>query len=445
MLCLLVSNETRGRWFASVAHSAPRPAPRARFARVRVMSAYGAVAPPPPRRSSPRRDPPLVPERRAPRGGTRKKPGNPTARRLARLRALLHRHILKIWFAYVLFSCWFLRALLLDEHDRDNRHTWTDALYFCAVTILTIGYGDVRPTTPAGKLYVIFFILVAACLASVFLSHVSEWILDAQDRASQIISRKNERAIRVDVAELRERIESNQAGRSPSASEAGRSATSAPPDTPRSTRSNASAADVAAEVAEEEKAELEDRPKRPVAKALTVVATFTVVGALCMMRIERLSATDAFYWAVVTITTVGYGDITPETDKGRLFVVFFATCAVATVAWAVATLAETAVVATMEATAEEKLAAARITPEYLAKVGGEKGYVTEMDFMKATLVQLGKCDERDFRMIETRFAELDANGDKTLSIEDLVGDMDQLAADLADVLRGEREREREKG
>ena len=307
------------------------------------MSAYGAVAPPAVRDSSPRRDPPRVPERRAPR---KKHPGNPTARRMARLRAWVHRHVVVTWFAYVLFSCWCLRALLVDEHDRDDRHTWIAALYFCAVTILTVGYGDVRPTTTAGKLYVIFFILVAACLASVLLSRVAERIPEFQDRASRIISRKKERVMRVDVAKLRERIRSNRAGRSPSASEAGRS----DHDTTTSEEEQHRAADDAAE-AEEENTEWEDRPKHVVAKALTVVATFVVVGAPCMMLVERRSAVDAFYWAVTTVTTVGYGDITPETDGGRLLILLFVTCAVATLAWAGTTLVEVAVVATSEATA----------------------------------------------------------------------------------------------
>ena len=259
---------------------------------------------------------------------------------------MVHRHVVVTWFAYVLFSCWCLRALLVDEHDRDDRHTWIAALYFCAVTILTVGYGDVRPTTTAGKLYVIFFILVAACLASVLLSRVAERIPEFQDRASRIISRKKERVMRVDVAKLRERIRSNRAGRSPSASEAGRS----DHDTTTSEEEQHRAADDAAE-AEEENTEWEDRPKHVVAKALTVVATFVVVGATCMMLVERRSAVDAFYWAVTTVTTVGYGDITPETDGGRLFVLLFVTCAVATLAWAGTTLVEVAVVATSEATA----------------------------------------------------------------------------------------------
>jgi hypothetical protein len=42
-------------------------------------------------------------------------------------------------------------------------------------------------------------------------------------------------------------------------------------------------------------------------------------------------------------------------------------------------------------------------------------------------------------MVDKRFDELDVNDDGQLSIEDLIGDMDQLAADLAKVLRAREE------
>ena len=35
--------------------------------------------------------------------------------------------------------------------------SWLDALYFTVVTLTTIGYGDLHPTTPASKIFTIFW------------------------------------------------------------------------------------------------------------------------------------------------------------------------------------------------------------------------------------------------------------------------------------------------
>ena len=39
--------------------------------------------------------------------------------------------------------------------------------------------------------------------------------------------------------------------------------------------------------------------------------------------LEGWSYIDSLYFSVVTLTTVGYGDFTPQTDAGKLFTVFY--------------------------------------------------------------------------------------------------------------------------
>lgn len=42
-------------------------------------------------------------------------------------------------------------------------------------------------------------------------------------------------------------------------------------------------------------------------------------GTLFYHFVEGLSWVDAIYFCIITLTTVGYGDISPQTDIGKLF------------------------------------------------------------------------------------------------------------------------------
>jgi hypothetical protein len=48
-----------------------------------------------------------------------------------------------------------------------------DSLYFSVVTLATIGYGDLTPTTSTAKLFSIVYILIGVGVLGVFISAVS--------------------------------------------------------------------------------------------------------------------------------------------------------------------------------------------------------------------------------------------------------------------------------
>jgi voltage-gated potassium channel len=62
-----------------------------------------------------------------------------------------------------------------------------DALYFCAMSLATVGYGDVVPTTDAGKLFTVVYVLCGiGILVSFFTALTAETLaLQAERRRAR--------------------------------------------------------------------------------------------------------------------------------------------------------------------------------------------------------------------------------------------------------------------
>jgi voltage-gated potassium channel len=62
-------------------------------------------------------------------------------------------------------------------------------------------------------------------------------------------------------------------------------------------------------------------PLRHVVIALSLLLMVVVVGVAGFAYLEGLTTLDALYLTIATVTTVGYGDIVPQTTSGKLFAV----------------------------------------------------------------------------------------------------------------------------
>lgn len=56
---------------------------------------------------------------------------------------------------------------------------------------------------------------------------------------------------------------------------------------------------------------------------LTIGVLVISIGSVFYHHVEQLKWLDSIYFSVITITTVGYGDITPHTDAGKVFTIFY--------------------------------------------------------------------------------------------------------------------------
>ncbi|NJE76658.1 TrkA family potassium uptake protein [Thermococcus sp. ES12] len=72
----------------------------------------------------------------------------------------------------------------------------------------------------------------------------------------------------------------------------------------------------------------------------TLVLLLAVIFAFLFMYFENVSFYTAFYWAVITMATIGYGDITPQTEAGRAVAMVAAVAGISTFTALVSILAE---------------------------------------------------------------------------------------------------------
>ena len=79
----------------------------------------------------------------------------------------------------VFLSVWIWRYEA--SHVGTNIHTWNDALWYAMATIMTVGYGDVVPVTPQGRIAGVLLMLVGIGLLSWITATLASVFVESQD------------------------------------------------------------------------------------------------------------------------------------------------------------------------------------------------------------------------------------------------------------------------
>ncbi|KFY18613.1 hypothetical protein V491_04752 [Pseudogymnoascus sp. VKM F-3775] len=84
---------------------------------------------------------------------------------------------------------WFIGALVFWRVEQSQQHwSYSNALYFCYISLTTIGYGDLTPTSNSGKPFFIIWSLVAVPTMTILISNMGDTIIASYKRGTLIFA-----------------------------------------------------------------------------------------------------------------------------------------------------------------------------------------------------------------------------------------------------------------
>jgi len=286
--------------------------------------------------------------------------------------------------------------------------TFVDCMYFGVVTITTVGYGDLYPTTRDTKAFTAIYGLVGIGMITVALGKVSRWIVEHHNRT---------------MANHSDAVLQSMQSATASISEGG------PGGKRLKLVATVRTKTVGACMV------LPNCAKKLVPRvvmyhlhnASTLVTSFIPIVLFISFfggvlgYIEGWNVADSLYLSVITVTSIGYGDLSPKSQEGRLFATFFIPLGVSLIAKAIADFVVGLI--------GNKFRSPEVT---LAKLSGidtrKKGVVTEGEYLTYMLVSLSKVDPKTLHVLREQFRVLESkcNGGKEGKGELVVQDLEKV-------------------
>ena len=315
------------------------------------------------------------------------------------------------WLSTIIFFCYFLAGGVFYKYVEG----WDSltCIYFQVVTMTTVGYGDFSPTTTGSRIFTILYIFTGIAIVGRIVNDFAEYVVEYAEKKAEAREKKRKR-----VEDAVKKGASNSPGG------AGADAASGTPfgegtntSTPLPTKKKAHATTL-------------QHYSSKIIFSLGSIFLCLFMGAAFYTTNEEWDFTMAFYFCVVTMCTVGYGDTALTKDSSRAFTIFYIMSSCVLVTLAIGNLAGI----NIQMRSEKKklrMLNRKLDFNFIRELDtGENGMDRTM-FLVAMLVQQELVKkEKDVDPWLAKFDELDTNGDGIIDFDDAIEDLQKEAAVL---------------
>jgi potassium channel subfamily K len=282
---------------------------------------------------------------------------------------------------------------------QEDQQPWSliDALYFSVVTFTTVGYGDLYPTTLAGKIFTVCFGLFGISILGAAIATIGSQVMEKETQMMQAAQEAGRRSV-LEFWETNDDDEANKNGNRNGNRNNARTSTSQENEKPPITMLR-----------------LLVRILKNAYPSLSVL----LAGGLSMGYIEGWSWTDSIYYSFITAGTLGYGDLSPVTQNGRLWAVVFIPLAVGAAGEVLGGVASWMVQRRRERFYKSQLERELNIERLLEMDADDDKKVSREEYVEFMLKEMEMVDQDVFRELHEQFNKLDADGGGYLDKRDL--------------------------
>eukprot|EP00966_Prymnesium_polylepis_P323466 7379652-Prymnesium_polylepis.3 len=267
-----------------------------------------------------------------------------------------------------------------------------DTIYFMVVSATTVGYGDFVPKTTAAKLFTAATCLISITTVIAALTPLVKYLLKVQRRALRRVADHLEDWF----GSVQEWCSRHQPMED-----------SAVQRTMRSVRKASvqliSVLDPRVDSIKKTNATVSY--PREYADAMLGPITLALGGIVVGVCVNGYSLVDATYWSTITMTTIGYGDFTPQSWYGKAVAIVFLPLAVTALADAICEVSRISVCRQIRET-EFNLHLDQLLLDHQASAGSADATVSEGQFVVSVLARAQLVDTATLNAIRLQYAHI---------------------------------------